>query len=114
MSGAMEIDNTYTFHGQESDGDRTLNVVSFVGKVLAGEDQSDEMMGMSLSMNDGKNSGTIKLDQATGHMVYSDTFQEMTMKMEIPAAMKEAFPEPPPIKITLNQQIVLKEVIDAP
>jgi hypothetical protein len=113
ISGAMDIDNAYTYLGQTTQGEVQLNVLSYEGKVLAGQDQMDEMMGMKISMEGGKNTGLIKLDQISGHIVESDATQEMTMLMSVPEAMKAMLPGETKISIQMSQKIRLKEVTDA-
>lgn len=112
ISGAMDIDNTYTYLGQTTQDDVQLNVLSYEGSVLTGEDQMDQMMGMKISMEGGKNTGVIKLDQVFGHIVESDATQEMTMLMSVPEAMKAMLPEETKISIQMSQKIRLKEVSD--
>ncbi|MDA7618099.1 MAG: DUF6263 family protein [Verrucomicrobiota bacterium] len=112
ISGAMEMDNTYTYKGQEQTDQKTLNVLSYEGKVMAGEEQKEEMMGMELSMMGGKNAGEIKLDTMHGYIVASEGSQEMTMRMRIPEEMSAGLPETPDINITMKQLIRLKEISD--
>jgi len=112
ISGAMEIDNNYTYLGQTTQDEVQLNILSYDGKVVIGEDQSDQMMGVNLTMEGGKNTGIIRLDQISGHIVESDTSQEMTMTMSLPDNMKGMPIEAPKISIQMNQKIRLKEVSD--
>ena len=70
-------------------------------------------MGMKISMEGGKNTGLIKLDQISGHIVESDATQEMTMLMSVPEAMKAMLPGETKISIQMSQKIRLKEVTDA-
>ena len=113
ISGAMDIDNSYTYLGQTTQDDVQLNVLSYEGKVLTGEEQIDQMMGMKISMEGGKNTGLIKLDQVFGHIVESDATQEMTMLMSVPESMKAMLPEETKISIQMTQKIRLKEVTEA-
>jgi len=113
ISGAMEIDNNYTYLGQTTQDEVQLDVLSYNGNVVIGEDQSDQMMGVNLTMEGGRNTGIIKLDQISGHIVESDTSQEMTMTMSLPDNMKGMPIEAPKISIQMNQKIRLKEVTEA-
>ena len=113
ISGAMDIDNTYTYLGQTTQDEVQLDVLSYEGKVLTGEDQIDQMMGMKISMEGGKNAGLIKLDQISGHIVESDATQEMTMLMGAPESMKAMLPEETKISIQMTQKIRLKEITEA-
>jgi hypothetical protein len=111
-SGAMEVDNTYTLKGQTERDGRQVNVLGYAGSIIADASQNDAMMGMEMSMSDGKNSGEIFVDQTSGFIVHASANQEMTMNMQLPEALASAAPGPLAIKAQIVQTTQLIEVTD--
>ncbi len=111
-SGAMEVDNVYTLKAQDQHDDYPVNVLEYEGAVVADDSQNAEMMGMEMSMSDGKNSGQILVDQTSGFIVHAVANQEMTMNMQLPEAFASAAPGPLAIKATLVQTTDLIDVSD--
>ena len=109
-SGAMEVDNTYTFKGQAERDGRQVNVLAYEGSILADAAQNADMMGMEMSMTDGKNSGEIFVDQTSGFIVHASANQEMIMNMQLPEALAAAAPGPLAIKASIVQTTQLIEV----
>ena len=112
-SGAMEVDNTYTLKGQAERDSRQVHVLSYEGSIVADAAQNADMMGMEMSMSDGKNSGEIFVDQTSGFIVHASANQEMTMNMQLPEALASAAPGPLAIKAEIVQTTQLIEVTDA-
>jgi len=112
-SGAMEVDNTYTFTGQAERDGRQVNVLSYEGFIVADAAQNADMMGMEMSMTDGKNSGEIFVDRTSGFIVHASANQEMIMNMQLPEALAAAAPGPLTIKASIVQTTQLIEVSDA-
>lgn len=111
-SGAMEVDNTYTFKGQAERGGRQVNVLAYEGFIVADAAQNADMMGMEMSMTDGKNSGEIFVDRTSGFIVHASANQEMIMNMQLPEALAAAAPGPLAIKASIVQTTQLIEVSD--
>ena len=113
-SGAMEMDNAYTFQNQTERDNHPVNLLVYEGSVVADAAQNAAMMGMEMSMKDGKNSGEIFVDKTSGFIVHSSSNQEMTMNMKLPEALAAAAPAPISIKATIVQTTQLIEMTDVP
>ena len=82
--GAMKLDLNYTLKGWAQREKRRCAAIDFAGSMIAKGGTNPSAMGMTMSIESGKLSGTTWFDPELGHPVETMINQDMVLHMSVP------------------------------